>query len=102
QISLLEGNAAYPKFTPDGKRLCYQIVKELPRFGTLRDPGQIWIADLDSGHSKPLAPGFEPLEYDISPDGREVVMESEDAEGKPRLWLAPLDGGSPRRQIPNA
>src|SRR5437763_17193010 len=29
-------------------------------------------------------------------------MESEDAEGKPRLWLAPLDGGSPRRQIPNA
>ena len=32
QISLLEGNAAYPKFTPDGKKLCYRIVKEVPRF----------------------------------------------------------------------
>ena len=27
QISLLEGNAAFPKFTPDGKRLCYRIDK---------------------------------------------------------------------------
>ena len=59
QISLLEGNAAYPKFTPDGKKLCYRIVKAVPRLaGTNRDPGEVWVADLDSGHSEPLAPGF--------------------------------------------
>src|SRR5450759_5683682 len=57
QISLLEGNADYPKFTPDGKKLCYRIV---------RDPGELWVADLNSGHSEALAPGFQPLEYDLS------------------------------------
>ena len=29
QISV-EGNAAEPRFTPDGKKLCYRIVKEAP------------------------------------------------------------------------
>ena len=70
QISLLEGNAAYPKFTPDGKKLCYRIVKAVPRLSErIRDPGEVWVADLDSGRSEPLAPGFQPLDYDISPDG---------------------------------
>jgi hypothetical protein len=101
QISLLEGNAAYPQFTPDGKKLCYRIVKAVPRFGTTRDPGEVWVADLDSGHSEPLAPGFPVLDYDISPDGRQVVLEAADAAGKPRLWLAPFDRRSPPRQIPN-
>jgi serine/threonine protein kinase len=92
QISLLEGNADYPKFTPDGKKLCYRIV---------RDPGELWVADLNSGHSEALAPGFQPLGYDISADGKQVVMEADDGEGKPRLWLAPFDRRSPPRQIPS-
>ena len=61
----------------------------------------MWVADLESGRSEPLAPGFPALDYDISPDGRQVVMEAADAAGKPRLWLAPLDRSSPPRQIPN-
>jgi eukaryotic-like serine/threonine-protein kinase len=101
QISLLEGNAAYPKFTPDGKKLCYRIVKAVPRLsGTNRDPGEVWVADLASVHSESLAPGFQPLDYAISTDGKEVVMEAPDGEGKPRLWLAPFDRRSPPRQIP--
>lgn len=101
QISLLEGNAAYPQFTPDGKKLCYRIVKAVPRLtGTNRDPGEVWVADVDSGHSEPLAPGFQPLDYAISRDGKQIVMEAPDSEGKPRLWLAPLDRRSPPRQIP--
>jgi hypothetical protein len=40
--------------------------------------------------------------YDISPDGRLVVVESRDPEGKHRLSVAPLDRRSPPRQIPNA
>lgn len=102
QISVLEGNAAYPKFTPDGRRLCYRIVKAVPRFGTNRDPGELWVADLESGRSERVAPGFQLLDYDISPDGRQVVMDAPDAEGKPRLWMAPLDRSQLPRQIPNA
>lgn len=101
QISVLEGNAAYPKFTPDGRKLCYRVVKAVPRFGTNRDPGEVWIADLDTGRSQPIAPGLQPLDYDISPDGKQVVMEAADPDGIPRLFVAPIDRSSPPRQIPN-
>jgi hypothetical protein len=67
------------------------------------------VAELDSGRSEPLLPGFAltapgagtPGGYDISPDGRQIVLASPDSAGKVRLWLAPLDRSSPPRQIPN-
>jgi len=101
QVSL-EGYAFAPKFTPDGKRLLYQVRK-----GTA---SELWVAELDSGRSEPLLPGLAvALEgtagslagYDISPDGRQVVVASPDSGGRLRLWLAPLDRRSPPRQIPN-
>jgi hypothetical protein len=101
QISL-EGNTVQPRFTPDGEKLLCRIVKEAPgenRF--FRDLGEIRVVDLKSGRSEPLARGFQVLDYDISPDGRHVVIETADSEGKPRLWLAPLDRSSPPQRIPN-
>jgi Tol biopolymer transport system component/predicted Ser/Thr protein kinase len=100
QISL-EGYALAPKFTPDGKRLLYQVRKGAA--------SELWVAELDSGRSEPLLPGIavalagNPFlaGYDISPDGRQVVVASPDNGGKSRLWLAPLDRRSPPRQIPN-
>jgi Tol biopolymer transport system component len=98
----LEGNAAQQEFTPDGGKLLYRIVREgAGEFAYYRDPGEVWVADLQSGRSEPLVRGFKALDYDISPDGRQVVMEAADRDGKPRLWLAPLDRSSPPRQIPN-
>jgi hypothetical protein len=100
QISL-EGNAAYAKFTPDGKKLCYLVLKSVFRPGTNRDPGEVWVADLETGRSAPLVPGLQAFSFDISPDGRQIVMEVLDKEGKPRLWLAPLDRSASPTQIPN-
>jgi serine/threonine protein kinase len=98
----LEGNAAQPKFTPDGRKLCYRIVREAPDEGAFyRDAGEVRVADLESGRSEPWVPGFQALDYDISADGRHVVMETADGEAKSRLWLAPFDRSSPPRQIPN-
>ncbi|MCU1238077.1 MAG: serine/threonine protein kinase [Candidatus Solibacter sp.] len=100
QISL-EGYALAPKFTPDGKRLLYLVRKGASN--------ELWVAELDSGRSEPLLPGFavarvglgSQVGYDISPDGRQVVVASPDSGGKLRLWLAPLDRRSSPRQIPN-
>ena len=100
QISL-EGYAFAPKFTTDGKRLLYQVRKGAS--------SELWVAELDSGRSEPLLPGFAVAlagigalrAYDTSPDGRQVVVASPDSGGKLRLWLAPLDRRSPPRQIPN-
>jgi WD40 repeat protein len=100
QISL-EGYAFAPKFTPDGKRLLYNVRKGAS--------SELWVAELDSGRSEPLLPGFAVAaagsrsygSYDISPDGHQVVVASPDGDGRLRLWLAPLDRRSPPRQIPN-
>jgi len=101
QISL-EGNAAGAKFSVDGRKLCYRIVKGAPSdFQFTKEPGEVWAAEVDSGRSEPLVPGFQALDYDISGDGNRVVMEAEDAQGKPRLWLASFEPQSPPRQIPN-
>lgn len=101
QISL-EGNATEPKFTPDGKKLCYRIVKKAANFFQfIKMAGEVWVADLESGHSAPLASGFQVSAYDISVDGRQVVLEAEDGEGKPRLWLTSFERELPPQPLPN-
>src|SRR5262245_40332977 len=70
------------------------------------DPSELHAVELDSGRNEALLPGFRVvgplgLAYDISPDGREVVVSALDARGKRRLWVAPLDRHSAPRQILN-
>ena len=102
QVSL-EGYSFDPKFTPDGKRLCYCILKgSLP----ISDPSELRVLDLDSARNEALLPGFSvtgrwSVAYDVSPDGQEVLVTAVSREGKERLWVAPLDRRSPPRQIPN-
>jgi eukaryotic-like serine/threonine-protein kinase len=98
-----EGNATEPKFTPDGARLCYRIVKEPPsEYNFFREGGELRVMDLKSGRSEPLVRGLEVTDYDVSADGREVVMQIADEHGKQKLWLAPFDRSTPPRLIPNA
>ena len=81
---------------------CTAVVREQPNeFAYYRDLGEVVVADLKSGRSEPLVRGFPVLNFDISPDGREVVMEAPDKAGRARLWLASLDHSAPLRQIPN-
>jgi Tol biopolymer transport system component len=101
QISSLEGIAVDPKFTPDGKKMCYRVVKQAPTPFSPQ-PGEVWIADLESGASQSLVPGFQVRDYDVSVDGLQIVTDAADPEGKRGLWLASLDRQSLPRMIPNA
>ena len=101
----LEGFARAPKFTPDGTRLLYIVNR-----GESPVRGELWMAELRSGLSEPLLPGFligtggasaARVPYDISPDGQQVVVEAFDTEKKSRLWIAPIDRRSPPHQIRN-
>jgi Tol biopolymer transport system component len=94
----LEGDASDPTFSPDAKTLYYLVRKN--------DAHELWFADLTSGRTEPLLPGFSiegilSRNYDLSPDGKQVVMNARDGEGKPQLWLARVDRRSPPRPIPN-
>jgi Tol biopolymer transport system component len=101
QISL-EGYAYQPKFTPDGRKLCYRIAKGAD---PSQDPTELWVADLASGRNEQVLPGIavfgNQVAYDISPDGEEVVVSSRDAGGKPTLVVARLDHRLPPKTIPN-
>jgi len=100
QISA-EGFSFDPQLTPDGKRLCYRILKgALPT----SDPSELRVVDLDSGRDEPLLLGFavsgQPRHtYHISADGRQIVVALERG-GKKRLWLVPFDRQLRPREIP--
>jgi Tol biopolymer transport system component len=101
QISL-EGNGKSPRFTPDGRKLCYLLVKEPTHLWSwFRNPGELRVADLGSGRSETVVSGLEIQDYDVSRDGRQVVIAAADRNGKHRLWVAQLDRSSPPVQIPN-
>jgi Tol biopolymer transport system component len=99
QISV-EGYCFDPKFTPDGKKLCYRTLKGgLPNY----DPSELRVVELDTGRHQSLLEtvvGMPGATYDISPDGRKVVATVLDVEGKSRLWLIALDRQSPPVQVP--
>jgi len=105
QVSL-EDYSYDPRFTPDGKKLLYRILKgAVPTF----DPGELRLLELDSGHNEPLLPGLfvwglPGHSYDISPDGKRVVARAADAQGNPACgwlrWIASLlPGKSPTWRV---
>jgi Tol biopolymer transport system component len=86
------GSASLPSFSPDARRVHY--LRESP--GSARE---LWLANVESGTNEPVLPGITMGEYDISPDGKEVVFSTQPA-GKPsQLWVAPMDRSAPPRQI---
>jgi dipeptidyl aminopeptidase/acylaminoacyl peptidase len=98
QVSL-EGYASEPRFSPDGNRLYYLVTKY--------PTPELWVADMASGRTEPFLPGFALAMrgvsslFDVSPDGRHVVVQAPDPQGKMRLWLASADHRTPPQPIPN-
>jgi eukaryotic-like serine/threonine-protein kinase len=102
QVSF-EGFSFDPKITPDGKRLCYRILRgALPT----SDPSELRMVDLESGRDEPLLPGFAVVgmprhTYDVSPDGQQIVVTVLGQKSEHRLWLVPFDRQLRPREIPN-
>jgi eukaryotic-like serine/threonine-protein kinase len=103
-----EGDASIPDsddylthsvFSPDAKRLYYLLQH---RSGPTLASGELWVTDLDTGHSELVLSGFQIGSYDISPNGKRVVFAARDAENRSRLWLAPLDRRVPPSEIVSA
>jgi eukaryotic-like serine/threonine-protein kinase len=97
QVSL-EGSAVDARFTPDGKRLFYKVVDSM---GSYPLPGDLRVADLATNRSESATPGLQTIDYDISRDGLQLVMEAAAPDGGSRLWLARVDRGLPPQQIPS-
>jgi len=94
------------RLTPDGKTVVYARGSETGREGHVANPGselkepkqQVWAADIDGGKVRLLGDmaceqeGCEDIQ--VSPDGQWAVWV-----GKHHLWLAPVAGDKPARQL---
>jgi Tol biopolymer transport system component len=91
-----EAGGSPPGFSRDGKTLYYRLRRRAGDSGT-----ELWRADVESGASEAVFPGVYLVSYDVSPDGRQVVYETED-HGKSQLWIAPVNRDSPAQRIASA
>ena len=95
-----EGFAFLPTVSPDGKKVYYLV-----RAGGSRNflTGGLWVTDLESGQRQRILPDFQIQHYSISVDGQRVVfVAAEDGSGQLPLWLAPVNGSTPPRQLTSA
>lgn len=93
RLSMIQGNSR-AIFSPDGIRLYF--------LGTLsaKNGEELWVADLTSGLIERALPGIlQVSSYDVSADGRQIVFDAVDTQGRLHLWIAGLDRRSPPRQL---
>ena len=87
-------DASPPSFGADDKTLYYLLRHEKAD----ADP-ELWRVALDTGKSEAVFPGTSMVDYDVSPDGKQVVYTRTGRDGRSQLWLAPIDRSSAARLI---
>jgi len=95
------------RLTPDGKTAVYARGSEVSGEGHVANPAseprepkqQVWATEVENGNSRLLgdmACGQEGCEdIELSPDGQWAVWQGP----KHQLWIAPVDGDKPARQL---
>ena len=87
-------SASDPKWAPDGNRLL------------ISDGDNLYVLDAKRGHTRVVivlgsSAGGEKTEPfpEWSPDGRKIVFDQLDANGRPEVWVVNADGKNRRRVI---
>jgi DNA-binding winged helix-turn-helix (wHTH) protein/Tol biopolymer transport system component len=99
-----EGYAVAPRFSRDGRRVFYLLASDLSLggFGWKASSSELRSVDLGSGRTDVVLPGVSVVDYDISPDEKEVAFTRAESSGERNIWLAALDRRAPARQIAQA
>jgi Tol biopolymer transport system component/tRNA A-37 threonylcarbamoyl transferase component Bud32 len=84
----VEGSAFQPTFSADGHRLYYLVKK-----ASSSDSTELWTTDLASGKSDSVLTGQKILDYDMSPDQKNVVFTVRNG-GAIAIFMAAVDRGS--------
>jgi Tol biopolymer transport system component len=94
-----EGAPSLLRFSPDGARLLFlDGNRASPRMGPSDAPGVLRAYDLQQRRVDTLLGGVQITEYDISRDGK-LLAYTLFKEHEPHIWLVPLDGSRPPRQL---
>lgn len=87
------GWSSPPVFSPDARVLYYLL-----RRGQSSD-AELWRTVVDSGKSDAVFPGISMTDFDISPDGKQVVYTTPAPGGAMQLWIATVDRSSPAMKV---
>ena len=87
-----ENVASQPRLSSDGQRLYYL------RAPSSRAPTELRRLHLSTNLQEALLPGFTVIDYNISPDEREVAFATE-RDGEKQIWIAAIDRHVPPRLI---
>jgi len=74
--------------SPDGSQIAY-----------LRERGELWIRDLESGEARQLVESFSEVSYDFSPDGKWITYSQQDDDFNSDIWILPVDQSQPAVNI---
>ena len=87
------GWSSPPAFSPDASVIYYLL-----RRGESSD-AELWRTVVDSGKSDAVFPGISMIDFDISPDGKQVVYTTPARDGTMQLWIATVDRSSPAMKV---
>ena len=87
-----EGFARLPQLSRDGRYVFYLQGSQL-------GASELRRADLASGNSESVLPGWSMGFYEVSPDASEVAFSTRRGGGVLVIWLASLDRRSPPREV---
>jgi hypothetical protein len=89
-----QGMSSRPVFSREGRYLYYLLRREAFETST-----ELWRYEMSSGRREPVVTGFPVTDYDIDPEGQQVVFAAQQAGHVSELWLASLDRSGPPRRI---
>jgi len=89
-VRVLQETARFdqPSWTPDG-RLLYQ--------STAGGGRNIWVVNADGTNKKQLTNGCDCFDPQMSADGRYIIYEFRNADGRSHLWRMDADGGNQKQ-----
>jgi eukaryotic-like serine/threonine-protein kinase len=94
-----QGYSYSPSFSRDGSRVFYL---EAASSSQAYRGGELWVLDLGTGQASKVLPGIAILYFSVSPDDKQVVFETLDANGQHHLWLSSTEHRFAPRQIRSA
>jgi eukaryotic-like serine/threonine-protein kinase len=91
-----QGYSYTPRLSSDGSRVFYLVAANSSQSDR---GGELWVSDLGTGQASKVLPGLSVAYYSVSPDDKQIVFETVDANGQHHLWLGSTEHRFSPRQI---
>jgi eukaryotic-like serine/threonine-protein kinase len=94
-----QGYSYSPRLSSNGTKVFYL---EAANSSQADHGGELWVSDLVTGQASKVLPGITVLYFSVSPDDKQTVFETLDANGKHHLWLSSTEHRFAPREIRSA